>query len=248
MAKRHWTQEEIEKQVQAKPTHGRFKDLEGRIVGRITVGRYCGQSKYRESLWECWCKCGSHYICGSIILNNPKIQSCGCYHAETAGQSSVTHGMRRSTEYGIWAGIKKRCFNKKCRAYKDYGGRGITMCQEWVNSFEEFYGAVGKRPAPDMEIDRYPNNNGNYEPGNVRWATKKEQANNRRSSRLITIGNDTKTLSQWGESTGLGCGVIRARIANGWSQEDAVLTPLHGKPKEQHKHGEPTSICRLPPI
>lgn len=225
MAKKQWTPEEIEKQVREKPTDRRFIDMEGRKLGRITVGRYCGRC-LSGSRWECHCECGRVYITSYAVLKNPTNRSCGCYHDEVCGKATITHGMSRTPEFEIWLGIKDRCFCTTDHAYGDYGGRGITMHPTWVESFEQFYKDVGPRPSPQHTIDRYPNNNGNYEPGNVRWATKKQQANNRRSNRMITVNGVTKTLMQWGESTGFGWGVIKRRLDMGWDEESAVTTPV----------------------
>lgn len=153
--------------------------------------------------------------------------------------------MTYTPEYEIWCGVKKRCFNSKCKAYKDYGGRGVTMCPEWSDSFQAFYDHVGPRPSPDHEIDRFPDNNGNYEPGNVRWATVKQQCNNRRSNRLVTVNGITKTLMQWGEETGFGWAVIKSRLDRGFSDYDAVTTPLSSRGR---KAGDcpPGVSCRGP--
>jgi hypothetical protein len=139
------------------------------------------------------------------------------------------HGMTESSEYEIWCGIKKRCTNPKCVAYKDYGGRGVTMHPEWEASFSAFLRDVGARPGKEYTIDRFPNNDGNYEPGNIRWATKKEQANNRRSSRLLEVDGVTKTLMQWGEVTGLGWAVIKSRLDRGFSVREAVTASLSSR-------------------
>jgi hypothetical protein len=241
MGTRHWTQEEIEKQVQEKNTDYRFKDYEGRMIGKITVGRFCGMRK-GNSLWECHCACGKHYITSSGVLSSPLTRSCGCYRLAIIGKASITHGMANSTEFEIWCGIKKRCFNKNCKHFDDYGGRGVTMCQEWKDSFEAFFRDMGPRPSPRHTIDRYPNNDGNYELSNCRWTTKKEQANNRRSSRLITVGSETKTLTEWGESSGLGWSLIATRLNRGWPVKDAVSRPArvgNYKRKVRDEHGQP---------
>lgn len=224
MAARSLTQEEIEKLVQEKPNDWRFVDHEGAVVGRIKVGRYCGR-KSGNTLWECECSCGVRYVTSSSVLNNPRTKSCGCYLNEIRGKATITHGATQSSEYEIWCGIKRRCLNPDDDAYPDYGGRGVTVCEEWRDSFQKFLEDVGLRPSPEHSIDRFPNNNGNYEPGNIRWATRKEQANNRRSSRLITAQGETKTLMQWGESSGLGWATIKGRLDLGWTPERAVSEP-----------------------
>jgi hypothetical protein len=138
--------------------------------------------------------------------------------------------MCKSPEYYSWGAIKNRCLNKKNPAYCNYGGRGITMFTDWIDSFESFFSYVGNRPSSKHSIDRIENN-GNYEPGNVKWSTKKEQANNRRSSQFFIFMNESKTLSEWSETTGISYDVIRQRINKyGWSIEKALTTPLQGPP------------------
>ena len=110
------------------------------------------------------------------------------------------HKLSETPEYAIWCGIIKRCCNKNNKSYKYYGGRGITVCSRWRNSFKAFLEDVGPRPSKTHSIDRYPDNNGNYEPGNVRWATSQEQAENQRSNILVTFKGKTATVKQWANS------------------------------------------------
>jgi hypothetical protein len=116
-----------------------------------------------------------------------------------------THGQSYSLEYKIWAAMKRRCFSESDRRYKDYGGRGITVCSEWIDSFENFIGDLGTKPGPGYSIDRI-DNNGNYEPSNCRWATAKEQSLNRRPTtgrRFITFNGETKSLTDWAKTLGI---------------------------------------------
>ena len=223
MAKRHWTQEEIEKLVQPKPTHWRWRDIEGRRFGTITVGRYCGTHK-QQSLWECICDCGRRYVSVARTLTRPWTKSCGCLKTRNLGKGRFLHGMKHSTEYEIWCGIKKRCFNPKCDSYPHYGGRGISMHPEWVESFLDFYLYVGDRPSKNHSLDRI-DNNGHYEPGNVRWATRIEQANNSRKCRMITAYGITRSASQWSRETGVNVQTIVNRLNHGWTEDRAVSVP-----------------------
>jgi hypothetical protein len=140
--------------------------------------------------------------------------------------SRVQHGQRGSAEYRIWTHIKSRCFNAKVPEYKNYGGRGVTMCDRWRESFAAFLADVGPRPSPAHSIDRFPDNDGNYEPGNCRWATVKEQANNMRSNRKVTVGEETRNMSQWADSIGVRREVIFKRLNRGISGDRLLAKPF----------------------
>lgn len=155
-------------------------DLAGQKFGRLTVVERVG-SKNGHSAWLCKCDCGNEKV---ITANNLKDNtiSCGCYHKEIAKISNTIHGKTNTSLSYVWSAMKQRCFNSKNKAYKNYGGRGITVCDEWKNDFQTFYDYVSQLPHFGEEgysLDRI-NNDGNYEPGNVKWSTKKEQNNNRR--------------------------------------------------------------------
>jgi len=128
----------------------------------------------------------------------------------------------RSPEYTAWKNAKARCSNPKSARWNHYGGRGIRMCDEWLNSFEEFLSHVGERPSKKHSIDRYPDNDGNYEPGNVRWATPEEQARNRSITRNLTIGGYTMCLAEAAKKFGLNRKKISRRLDRNWSDEEAV--------------------------
>lgn len=159
---------------------GKFIDLTNKIFGRLTVMEYHSKSKYGYVLWNCQCECGNTKIVSSGHLINNQTISCGCWPKERCSKLNLTHGEALKTkEYNSWMCMKARCANKNNARYKYYGGRGITVCGRWINSFENFLADMGRAPSSKHTLDRYPNKNGNYEPGNVRWATPKEQAQNR---------------------------------------------------------------------
>lgn len=165
---------------------GQFKNLSGTRIGRLTVQkRVRNHPKFKNKVrWECLCDCGKKIIVTSDGLLKP-IKSCGCWTREVTRMIFTRHGESRrhktTPEYRIWQGMKARCFRVANPAYPRYGGRGITMCERWANSFEAFLEDMGRRPSKRMSLDRIKNDKG-YEPGNCRWATPLTQAQNRRAS------------------------------------------------------------------
>jgi len=154
-------------------------DLTNQKFGRLLVIARAGSSLRGRALWQCRCECdGSIVIVLGKELRNGHTVSCGCWKAERMGDFARTHGMGLTREYKSWKAAKQRCTNPKDTNYPLYGGRGIQMCEEWMDSFPDFYAHIGPRPQ-GHSLDRI-DVNGNYEPGNVRWATAKDQANNRR--------------------------------------------------------------------
>jgi hypothetical protein len=133
--------------------------------------------------------------------------------------------MKGSPEWSSWSGMKSRCSDPKARQFKNYGARGIRVSEEWNKSFERFLADMGPSPGEGYSIDRI-DNNGDYCKGNCRWATKKQQASNTRVNHVIEFNGQSKTLMQWAEILGLRYGTIRMRIADGWSAERALTTPI----------------------
>ena len=137
-----------------------------------------------------------------------------------------THRASKTVEYRTWTWMKTRCYNPQCKDYLNYGGRGITVCDRWRNDFATFLADLGPRPSPQHSLDRFPNWEGNYEPGNVRWATTAEQSNNRRDTRRLTYEGATRTLHDWAMVTGISRRTIANRLAKGWSLTRAFTTPV----------------------
>ena len=141
----------------------------------------------------------------------------------------TTHGCsyrngKPTPEYKSWQSAKERCFNPNATKYPRYGAIGVTMCERWKNSFETFLADMGPRP-DGMTLDRFPKIDGNYEPGNCRWATPKEQANNRKSNLVLTVGHNSKRISEWAAETGISQEIISKRLWMGWTPERAISTP-----------------------
>lgn len=202
-------------------------DLTGRRFGRLTViEKSCldiGDNGQRYYI--CRCDCGNMTINYSSDLTCNKTLSCGCYSREIAKQRQLKHGQKGTRLYTIWENMKKRCYNAKIANYKNYGGRGIKVCEEW-HEFGQFYEwAMANGYNDKLTLDRI-DNNGNYEPSNCRWVDKKTQANNTRSNHYLTYNGRTMTMKQWAEELGISYNLIRDRINKlGWSVEKTFTTP-----------------------
>lgn len=212
-----------------KPVNKRFRDLEGGEFNALMVVRYHGPRRLPcgavEHFWECGCVCGKSVVVRGTKLTSGEQKSCGCLKRKRAMDQLSTHGMSRSPEYRAWTNMKTRCTNPKAINYHLYGGRGVSVYGEWASSFEEFYAYLGPRPTPLHSIDRFPNPSGNYEPGNVRWATPKQQARNRRRKVLIEVDGVLKTAVEWAEVSGVPADDIRSRLKTGWTAKRAVFEP-----------------------
>ena len=166
---------------------GKIKDLTGKKFGRLTVIKRVENDKSNRSQWLCKCECGKEAIVKSHYLTSGQKKSCGCLQSEINSSVHTKHGHRNSRLYRIWQGMITRCFNQNHSHYKDYGGRGIIVCDEWKKDFQCFYDwAVANGYSDDLTIDRI-DNDGNYEPSNCRWATRKEQTRNRSITKKISI-------------------------------------------------------------
>jgi hypothetical protein len=205
-----------------------FIDLKGQQYGQLTpVRRLDGTRTY----WLCRCTCGNEKAVSRANLRSGSITSCGCTRYAKSSAKLRRHGMTESTEYRIWCLLKDRCLNPANPAYVDYGGRGIEVCDRWRYSFENFLEDMGPRPKKHS-IDRV-DVNGNYRPGNCRWADAKTQARNKRSTKYVTAFGKTQCLADWQDETGIPGRLISERITTlGWAAERALTERSRGKPRE----------------
>lgn len=187
---------------------------------------YAGKSK-----WKCLCDCGNTSIVIGYRLKTAHTKSCGCIRHSVSVAANTTHGQavtetgRPSSEYYAWAHMLARCTNPKNKAYYRYGGAGITVCDRW-KKFENFFADMGAKPSSIHSLDRYPNQRGGYEPDNCRWATPKQQNNNRVVVPLYEYKGQFKTIPEWAEETGLSAKFLRQRIRKaGFSISEAIEIP-----------------------
>ncbi len=214
----------IKRMQNAQPKYGLDRgkvDLRGKRFGRLFVKTYV-----KGGLWHCVCDCGGEATVLTRNLNNGNTRSCGCLQKSITAKMRTTHGMSNSTEYHIWRTMKARCSQPTDCNYPNYGGRGIKVCEQWQNSFEAFLADMGRRPA-GLTLDRI-DVNGDYEPGNCRWATTAEQNTNRRNNHKIEFGGRTLTVTQWARELGVKPGLIANRLRAGWSVHRALSQPRGG--------------------
>ncbi len=221
----------------------RIEYTEGQLIGECIFIRDDGnivgeKSIHRAAIFRCQCGKEFRESIGHVKVKNKT--SCGC--------GVVRHFKKRKypnlglsgemSEYSIWSQMKDRCLNHKNERYEDYGGRGISVFEPWINSFDNFYAYVGPRPSINHSLDRYPNVNGNYEPGNLRWATQKEQMRNTRDNHILEYNGISACIAEWAERTSLKPGVIWLRINRGLSVEDALYPGRYSS----HGHKKPLTI------
>lgn len=173
---------------------------------------------------KCYCGVVKSYVLKSIMRG--LATSCGCFQKEIRGAATTTHGLTKHRLYKIYLGMKERCYNENSEAYHNYGGRGIKICKEWMGDFKLFYDwAIDNGYEYTLDLDRYPNNDGNYEPSNCRFATSAAQARNRRTNLHIEFRGETKLAIEWAEQYGISQKLFHKRRKLGWSVERALTTP-----------------------
>lgn len=208
-------------------------DETGNRYTRLVVLRQVGKDYEKRAVWECSCDCGKTHRVTGKSLRSGHTKSCGCLHQEFihCGEARTTHGHTAggfSREYSSWAGIKDRCLNKKNSGFKNYGARGIKVCDRWKNSFENFFKDMGECPE-GRSIERI-NNDGDYCPENCKWATRFEQNNNTRGNHFLILNGERKTMKQWSISTGICAKLIWNRTHRGWSAHRTLTEKVKGKP------------------
>lgn len=204
----------------------KIDDLTGLKFGKLKVleraDNCISPSGQPKTAWKCQCDCGKMIIVRARSLKLGKTKSCGCI-------VNTQNGLSHTKQYVVWKQMISRCQNIYDQAYNDYGGRGINVCPEWQgeHGFENFYKWCEESGRTDnLTIDRI-NVNGNYEPSNCRWATMKEQQNNRRDNHFLDFMGEKRTIAEWSEITGINAGTIRSRLKLGWSIEDTLETKVN---------------------
>lgn len=190
------------------------EDLTGKRFGRLTVLEYDHNNSYRAPYWRCLCDCGNEITVRGSELKIGNVKSCGCYHRDVTREICTTHGMTNTSLYRVWRHMKERCINPNSQEYRNYGDRGIFVCDEW-NSFENFRDwALSNGYDPKLSIDRINNNDGYY-PENCRWADAITQSNNRRTNCYITYANVTHTMTEWARLFDISYDTLRKRVRRG---------------------------------
>lgn len=203
--------------------HHRAKDITGMKIHWLTALSYCG-SDGKKSLWNVQCDCGKIIVMAASEFLKERQQSCGCQRYLTIGRKNSTHKMSTHPVYAVWRGMLARCSNPKHRAWLNYGGRGISVCEEWQNSFEEFWQDMSESYVFGLCLDR-ENNEGNYEKSNCRWVTHKVNDRNKRNNTRLETPWGRITISEAAERSGIGKTTLCYRLSRGVSGKDLFSKP-----------------------
>lgn len=208
-----------------------IENLIGQKFGRLTIVDVAGRNKYGAVLYSCVCECGQIIKARKHSLTSGHTRSCGCLQKE----NFIKHGDSYTRLYGIWRDMKYRCNNIGFASYHRYGGRGIKVCDDWENDYVKFKNwALTNGYDDNLTIDRI-DVDGNYEPSNCRWVTRKEQANNRYTNRFIELNGEIKSLKQWSEQTGIGSKTLEFRLDHNWPLEDVFNKPTDERYRRNYK-------------
>lgn len=207
---------------------GKALNCPGQRFGRLLIIRRADppNGSSDPQAWRlCRCDCGNEKTIRGQSLRLGVSTSCGCFRREHLSVIRSTHGGSKWPEHYIWLAMKARCQNPNNQAYERYGRRGIKVCKQWTTSFSSFIEDMGRRPTAKHTIERIDNSKG-YSPKNCRWATRAEQAKNRRSNRLVTIAGETRLFSEWCLHFGLNRSTAQSRLTYGWTEVDALTVPV----------------------
>ena len=206
-----------------------MKDAIGNTFGRLKVESVYLDEK-RMYRTRCRCNCGSICFPQYSALVSGATKSCGCLRREVTSKNRTRHGASKDSgrwaEYGIWAAIKTRCTNSSSKAYKHYGGRGITICKRWSDSFLNFVADMGRRPNKYSQIDRVDNNLG-YFPENCVWTSAKINVRHRRNTKMLTVKGVNKPVAEWAEEIGVKYTTLNSRILRGTQSEEKLMAPTN---------------------
>ncbi len=208
-------------------------DLSGSRFGMLLVSKDAGNDAYGNSMWLCQCDCGNTKVIRGSKLKSGDAKSCWCAQhifteerCKNISRSKIKHGLSGDRLYYIYDNMMKRCYSETSEKYPLYGGRGITVCEEWRNNRNAFFEwALLNGYDADLTIDRI-DVNGNYCPENCRWSTQKEQANNMTNNHFLSHQGETHSIAEWAEITGIPASTLYARISKGWDPDIALSTPV----------------------
>lgn len=203
-------------------------DLKNKRFGRLQLLEYKESDSRGQALWHARCDCGNYCVVAGRRAKSGHVTSCGCAHREVAAKvlrkTATKHGLRKTPEWLAWKNMRDRCYNPAYKSYHRYGGRGITVCDRWRNDVQAFVQDMGLRPSPAHSLGRI-DNDGPYSPENCRWATRGEQASNRRSNRYLVWEGKQRTLSGLAHEYGLSVQLLYTRLKAGWTLERALTLP-----------------------
>ena len=201
--------------------HNKEVDITCQRFGKLIALRKNGQDKWQRNMWLCLCDCGEYATITIGNLTSGNSTSCGCGH-----DGHPKHHDYKNRLYHIWQKMKERCLNANCEAYRDYGGRGIAVCKEWLDDYVNFkQWALCNGYEETLTIERI-DVNGNYDPNNCMWANRKQQSNNKRNNIILKLDGRSQTLSEWSEETGISYSCLRARKVRGWDDYKTLTTPV----------------------
>lgn len=204
----------------------RDTNLVGKRFGRLVVTHFICVNKHKNKVWDCLCACGTHIQATTNQLQTGHTKSCGCLRKEVATCFFRKHSMKHTRLYNIWCGMHNRCQNPNNMDYSNYGGRGISFCNEWKDFLPFYDWAISNGYTDKLTLDRI-DTNANYCPENCRWVDRIVQGNNKRNNLYLTYNGETHTAAEWGRITGISRQVIRDRIKKyKWTVEKALTTPV----------------------